>query len=100
MSKQKFDSIEREAIYYAYNEKCVYSSKSLDPNNFDIDHIIPESLAEKENEDELKNLLEICNLPMDFDIFSYKNLLPCKPHLNKRSQKINLILPQLTFIYR
>ena len=49
MSTQKFSAIEREAIWRAYSEKCVYSRGLLDISNFHIDHIIPETLLDDPN---------------------------------------------------
>ena len=75
MSTQKFNSVEREAIWSAYNKKCAYTGQLVGINEFHIDHIIPEHLSDKP--DEYAKLKVILSLPDDFDIYGYENLLPC-----------------------
>ena len=93
MSKKKFSAAEREAIWIAHGKKCAYTGKLLDVSNFHIDHIIPESLTK--DPAALKNKIAELNLPDDFNIHGYKNLLPCWPGANY--QKSNLILHNLNF---
>lgn len=93
MSTQKFTAAEREAIWLAHGKKCVYTRKLLDVSNFHIDHIIPESLTK--DPAALKDKIAKLNLPDDFNIHGYENLLPCCPSANY--QKSNLILPRPDF---
>jgi hypothetical protein len=82
MSTQKFSFEEREAIWLAYDKKCMYTSEPLDIDNFHIDHIIPEEYAKKQDEfEQLK--IDLC-LDACFDMFGYENLAPCKPGVNLR----------------
>ena len=90
MSTQKFSAAEREAIHLAHGKKCAYTGESLDVSNFHIDHIIPESLAK--DPVAFKDKIAKLNLPTDFNIHGYENLLPCCPRAN--FQKSNLILCQ------
>ena len=80
MSKQKFSAEKREAIWDAYGRKCAYTGELLDVRNFHIDHIIPESLAKDPAALECK--IATLDLPADFDIHGYENLLPCQPLVN------------------
>ena len=89
MSKQSFTAIEREAIYTVYNKKCFYTGEFLDLNNFHIDHLIPEALNAPEKKDELKSTLEYYCLPYDFDVLSFKNLVPSKPSINSMKSDMN-----------
>lgn len=80
MSTQKFSSVEREAIWSAHNEKCAYTGQPIGINDFHIDHIVPEHLAEKS--DEYIKLKVRLGLSDDFDICGYENLLPCRVATN------------------
>ena len=93
MSQKKFTAAEREAIWLAHGKKCAYTRKLLDVSNFHIDHIIPESLTK--DPAALKDKIAKLNLPDDFNIHGYENLLPCCPSANY--QKSDLILPHLYF---
>ena len=93
MSTQKLSAAEREAILLAHEKKCAYTRKLLDESNFHIDHIIPESLTK--DPAALKNKIAELNLPDDFNIHGYENLLPCWPGANY--QKSDLILHNLNF---
>ena len=80
MSSQKFSAIEREAIWRAYSQKCVYSRGLLDISNFHIDHIVPEAL--RDHPRELEQALKDCGLDASFDILGWENLVPCQPGMN------------------
>ena len=90
MSRKKFRAVEREAIWLAHKKKCAYTGELIDVSNFHIDHIIPESLAKDPTA--LKAAIAEFDLPADFDIHGYENLLPCQPRVN--FQKCNSILRQ------
>jgi len=89
MSKQTFTAFEREAIWTAYNRKCAYTGRVLEIDNFHIEHIIPEAMTN--NKDELSKILKSFNLPQDFNIFGYENLLPCHPSANLTKSNKTLI---------
>ena len=93
MSIQKLSAEEREAIWDAHGRKCAYTGKLLDVNNFHIDHIIPESLSK--DSATLKWKIATLDLPADFDIHGYENLLPCQPRVNL--QKHDSILPSTRY---
>ena len=93
MSRKKFRAVEREAIWLAHEKKCAYTRELVDVSNFHIDHIIPESLAKDPTT--LKDAIAKFNLPADFDIHGYENLLPCQPRVN--FQKRDSILPQAPY---
>jgi len=82
MSTQKFSFEEREAIWSAYDKKCMYTSEPLKIDNFHIDHIIPEEYAGKTIE--FEELVTSLGLDDGFDIFGYENLVPCTPNANLR----------------
>ncbi|MEI7267917.1 HNH endonuclease [Pectobacterium versatile] len=85
MSKQSFSADEREAILQAHSYKCSYTNKNIDESIFHIDHVIPEILIEKP--DELACILNELELPKDFDLLGWGNLLPCHPDANLRKSK-------------
>ncbi len=78
MSKVPF--LKRLAIWRAYNKRCVYTSSPIEFHELHIDHIIPERLAKEP--DELKTLLSHLDLPLDFDLNSTRNLVPCRSNIN------------------
>jgi len=82
MSTQKFSFEEREAIWTAYDKKCMYTSGPLKIDNFHIDHIIPEEYAWKKIE--FKELADSLGLGDGFNIFGFENLVPCTPNANLR----------------
>ena len=93
MSIQKFSAEEREAIWDAHGRKCAYTGKLLDVSNFHIDHIIPESLAK--DPAALECRIATFDLPANFDIHGYENLLPCQPRANL--QKHDSLLSQTPY---
>ena len=88
MSSQKFNAAQREAIWLAHNKKCAYSRELIDVSTFHIDHIVPEHL--EDNPVEFSRVRSELELPEDFEIRGYGNLLPCRSGANL--QKNSLIL--------
>ena len=84
MSRKKISAAERQAIWLAHGKKCAYTRELLEVSNFHIDHIIPVSLAHD------SAALRKLDLPDNFNIFGYENLLPCHPRVN--FQKGDMIL--------
>ena len=84
MSNQKIDPHLRHALWLAGNRRCVYCSEPLTFTEVDIDHVIPESLADKP---ELADILTKLGFPPDFDLMAIENLLPTHRRCNlaKRS---------------
>ena len=81
MSKTKIDDTLRLAIFDAYKGKCFYTGKPIPYQDFEVDHIIPESLAR--DIEEIRNRLALGD---DFNINSIENLVPCGPGLNLRKK--------------
>ena len=86
MSTQKFSAIEREAIWRAYSEKCVYTRGLIDISSFHIDHIIPEKLLDDPSG--LDKTLKACGLDNTFDVRGWENLVPCQPGANLQKSTI------------
>lgn len=81
MSKTRIEDSLRLAIFDAYNGKCFYTGEPIPYQDFEVDHIIPESLAR--DIEEIRNRL---GLGDDFNINSIENLVPCRPGLNLRKK--------------
>lgn len=81
MSITKIDDTLRLAIFDAYKGKCFYTGEPIFYQDFEVDHIIPESLAW--DIEEIRNRL---GLGKDFNINCIENLVPCKPGVNLRKK--------------
>lgn len=92
MSKYKIDALLRIAIFEAYGKKCFYTGIPLDYQDMEIDHIIPESLADKI--DEIKSDY---GLDKDFNINGCENLVPTRHDINNR--KSNTLFDKATTLY-
>ena len=79
MSKTRIKDSLRLAIYDAYRGKCFYTEEPVPYQDFELDHIIPES-RESDIEDVKKRL----GLSDDFHINSVENLVPSRPGINLR----------------
>lgn len=82
MSKTKFDNITRSTIWTSYKCKCFYCSQPLDWGDLHIDHIIPESLVQKD--EELQRIKEELGLEKDFNLNALYNLVPSHSKCNHR----------------
>lgn len=79
--KNKADSIVRRALWNTYNKKCFYCNNPIQFNNFNVDHIIPESMGDEE-------AIKLYDLQEDFELNSYLNLVPtCFVCNSKKSNK-------------
>lgn len=74
MVKRKFSDAERYAIYTAHKEKCYMCTKPVDLYSMQVDHVIPETLAD--DLEELAKTIQSLGLPENFDIQSFENWLP------------------------
>jgi hypothetical protein len=74
MSKYRFSSEQKFALWRAYGGKCAYCHEPTRLLDVTIDHILPEYLAEKP--DELQKLIVRFNLGEDFSINNYCNWAP------------------------
>lgn len=79
MSKTRISDTLRLAIYEAYQGKCFYTGEPVSYIDFEVDHIIPESLAP-----EIENIKKRLGLEDDFHINSVENLVPSRPGINLR----------------
>ena len=83
MAEQKLNRWQRRAIFEEWGGKCAYCSKPLDWDEFEVDHIIPET--KKSKLDDLERIKQDYNLSREFDITSYNNLaLSCRRCNNKK----------------
>lgn len=82
MSKYRFNIIDRQAIYESHERKCFYCGEIVYFRELQIDHIIPETLLDKE--DEYKALVKRLRLPNSFNINSFYNWVPSHSKCNNR----------------
>jgi hypothetical protein len=80
MADRKFDASVREALWLAHDKRCAYTRGLLDVSSFHIDHVIPESMSA--DPIELQRVRAKYQLPDDFDLSGFENLLPCEPGAN------------------
>ena len=79
MSKTRIEDSLRLAIYEAYKGKCFYTGEPVSYIDFEVDHIIPESM-----ESDIEIIKERLGLGDDFHINSVENLVPSRPGINLR----------------
>ncbi len=90
-------SIERLAFWESYNKKCLYcDSPIVRISELQIDHLFPQDLKNDETKfNEIKKQFE---LPDDFDLDSYGNLVSsCGPCNRKKSNNLLSRNAMLTF---
>ncbi|MFU0506240.1 HNH endonuclease [Pseudaminobacter sp. NGMCC 1.201702] len=80
MAKTNFTQAQRYAIFTAHGEKCWICREPVSLAEMEVDHVIPESLAEHPA---LKNILKAMGLPEDFDLNSWANLRPSHRDCNR-----------------
>src|SRR5215469_10197231 len=86
MANQKFTAVQREAIWLAYERKCAYTREPVGFADFHIDHIVPESLLN--DPERLSQIKAELDLPREFDVLGYENVVPCKPGVNLQKTDI------------
>ncbi|RYJ53382.1 hypothetical protein DR871_004840 [Flavobacterium petrolei] len=96
MSKTTFNNITRSAIWTAYRSNCFYCSQSLDWGDLHIDHIIPESLLQKD--EEFEKIKEDFGLEKNFNLNELYNLVPSHSKCNHRKSD-NLFSKATTLFY-
>ncbi|RDJ13293.1 HNH endonuclease [Rhizobium phaseoli] len=85
--KQGFTAAQRWAVWIVHGEKCYLDGHPIDLQSMQVDHIIPESLAEEP--ERLTQVLHDFGLPSDFDLNSYENWMPaCGTHNNFKRAKV------------
>jgi len=77
MSKTRIEDSLRLAIYDAYKGKCFYTGMPVPYQDFEVDHIIPES-----RESDIEDIKKRLGLSDDFHINSVENLVPSRPGTN------------------
>ena len=82
MSKHRFLIFERRAIWESFGKRCAYTTEPISWNDLQIDHIIPKTLATDSAACEAAKAAY--DLPAEFDINSFYNLLPTKAGLNRQ----------------
>ena len=87
VSAYRFSAPERYAVFTAHRERCWLCNERVSLSDFQVDHIIPESLGGKP---ELKAILVGYGVPETFNINSYENWAPAHPACNLK--KTNLVL--------
>lgn len=82
MPKHKFTNAERYAVFETHGARCYICTKPVAYADFQVDHVIPESLAD--DHARLKKVLDDLGRPADFEINSFENWLPACGPCNKR----------------
>jgi hypothetical protein len=87
VSKHQFSSAERYAVFETHGARCYMCAKPVNYADFQVDHVIPESLEDKP--DRLKKALDDLGRSADFQINSHENWLPaCGPCNNKKRSTV------------
>lgn len=87
MSEQTFSLEERIAFWKAHGQRCFYDGDPLAFSDLEIDHLVPESYANL-SEQERNEALSALNLPHDYDVRAYYNLVSsCKRCNSRKSSK-------------
>ncbi len=82
MAQQKFPFPMRDAVWSVHDGKCFHCGKKVEFSDFEIDHLLPESLLEKP--EELAAALTKYGLQNSFDIKANANLAPSCSFCNSR----------------
>lgn len=85
MSYQKIDKNNpkiRTALLEAHNNKCFYTERPLSYEDMEVDHIIPEVL--EGDRKALEVLLTDLDLPADYSLHCFQNLVPTSGRINRR----------------
>ena len=90
MPRKEIPTSRRAAIWRAHNQRCIYCTELVSFSDLDIDHIIPNSLLDRQQE--LVRLKEEYGLSKTFDIDGLSNLVPSHRHCNL--QKLGQVLPK------
>jgi hypothetical protein len=91
---KKFDKNDRNvrmALLKVYDRSDFYNGERLQIENFQVDHLICESVSDEE----LNAYKEMLDLPSDFNRNSLINLVPVTPKTNRRKSDIRCSLHNL-----
>ncbi|CAN5566061.1 hypothetical protein BH10ACT8_BH10ACT8_04590 [soil metagenome] len=87
VSKRQFTPAERYAVFTVHGAKCYMCSEPLNLKEFQVDHVVPESLLE--TPDERVAALTNLGCPDAFEINSFENWLPsCGPWNNRKRSRV------------
>jgi hypothetical protein len=89
MSQQQFSDTLKDCLWKAHRKRCFYCEKPVTFIDFEIDHLIPESLLEKPKE--LKEIRTKYGLNDSFEIKGNYNLAPSCGSCNRK--KADKLLP-------
>ncbi len=90
MARKEIPTSRRAAIWRAHDKRCIYCTELVTFSDLDIDHVIPHSLLDRQQE--FVQVKEEYGLSKTFDIDGLGNLVPSHRHCNY--QKHGLILPK------
>lgn len=74
MAKYNFTAEQRQAVFTVHGEKCYINGELLTMSTVEVDHVVPESLAD--HPDEFARVRTALGLRDDFDVNSYENWMP------------------------
>jgi hypothetical protein len=92
MSSQAFTLEQRYAIWQVHDGRCFYDGEPVAFNDMEIDHLVPESYAEKPA-DRRVAAFSALSLPADYDVRGYYNLVPACGRCNGRKSD-RILRPQ------
>jgi hypothetical protein len=95
MNKYKFNLIERQSLYEAYDKRCFYCGELVYFRELQIDHVVPENLIY--NKKEYETFKKQSGLSDSFQINSYQNWVPSHSRCNNR--KSGAMFDQKTTLY-
>lgn len=88
---------ERLALFKVWKERCVWCHLPLCYSEFEVEHLIPKSLAK--NSAKRSQVLALHKLPNDYDLFALENLAPsCRPCNQGKGRKIPPEAPAVSFL--
>lgn len=94
MAKQHITVDVRAGLWRAYERRCFFCKARVEFADLEIDHLLPESLA---NDQLLRELLCRLGLPLDFDLCCLRNLVPTHAHCNRRKSDLQFSDSSLRF---
>ncbi|MFI8860714.1 HNH endonuclease [Streptomyces prasinus] len=90
---------ERLALFKVWKERCAWCYLPLCYSEFEVEHLIPKSLAT--NSAKRNQVLALHKLPNDYDLFALENLAPsCRPCNQGKGRKIPPEAPRISFLLR
>lgn len=94
--RQKLDVIQRFAVWRAHESRCFWCHEPLAFLDCQIDHVIPLKAVSKDNLS-LEKIIELYDLPKDFEINGFQNCVPSHGRCNRIKSTI-LLEPSPAFV--